>query len=57
MGHDHVLTTLTCYGQVPLDRQAEIIGGLGNVPTSAAASDAMASKIDEIHAILKNRGL
>ena len=31
MGHDHVLTTLTCYGQVPLDRQAKIMhdGGCG----------------------------
>lgn len=28
LGHEHVLTTLTSYGKVPEDRQAEIIRGL-----------------------------
>jgi integrase len=34
LGHEGVLTTLTNYGAVPADRQAEIIRNLGNAPVS-----------------------
>lgn len=32
IGHDHVMTTFTSYGEVSPARQAEIIGNLGNKP-------------------------
>lgn len=50
LGHDHVATTFTSYGQVPAHRQAEIIRGLGapKVPDAALAV--------EIAAILRRHG-
>ncbi len=32
VGHDNVMTTFMSYGQVPCERQAEIIQGLGSAP-------------------------
>jgi len=42
IGHAHVLTTLTSYGQVPTHRQGELIKGLG-VERDGARPDAIAS--------------
>jgi integrase/recombinase XerD len=47
MGHDSPLTTLNSYGHVTIERQAEIISGLGNPLPSAAPMDDMAEKIAE----------
>lgn len=38
LGHEHVLTTFTSYGRVSLNRQAEIIGELGQTHDTEAGS-------------------
>lgn len=43
IGHAHVLTTLTSYGQVPTHRQGELIRGLGEERGGGAHPDAIAS--------------
>ena len=43
IGHAHVLTTLTSYGQVPTHRQGELIRGLGAERGGGARPDAIAS--------------
>jgi integrase len=47
MGHDKPLTTLNSYGHVSIERQAEIIGGLGRRQPAVTPDDAMADKIAE----------
>jgi len=47
MGHDKPLTTLNSYGHVSIERQGEIIAGLGRRQPSATPDDAMADKIAE----------
>lgn len=47
MGHDKPLTTFNSYGQVTIERQAEIINGLSNPPPATAPMDDMVEKIAE----------
>jgi len=52
LGHEHVMTTFNSYGNVALDRQGEIIGGLGN-PTQREADDLMRGFADFIKGKVK----
>lgn len=45
MAHDQPLTTLNSYGQVTIERQAEIITGLRHKKLTATPEDAIADKI------------
>ncbi len=47
IGHDSPLTTLTNYGPLPIERQAELIRNLGQKPSTVASDEAMADKIAE----------
>ena len=53
LGHERVLTTLTSYGTVPAERQAELIRNLGK-PRSESADDwlvaALAETVRSFHA-------
>ena len=47
IGHDSPLTTLNCYGPLPIERQAELIRSMGQKQPNTAPDDAMAEKIAE----------
>jgi hypothetical protein len=51
LGHDEVLTTFYSYGAVAVDRQAEIILGLGN-SEAASPKPSDTDTISEIEAML-----
>lgn len=54
MGHDHVLTTLNCYGQVTVERQSELIRQIAAASVAANPPDDMAQDIAErVHALLR----
>jgi integrase len=55
MGHDKPLTTFNSYGQVSVERQAEIIGSLAETKPTAMSEGDIAAKINEIYAMLKGR--
>jgi integrase len=48
IGHEHVLTTFTSYGEVPLSRQAEIIRSLRAQELGDNASSILAAEIVEL---------
>ncbi|WP_430419353.1 site-specific integrase [Phenylobacterium sp.] len=50
-GHEHVLTTFTSYGAVPVSRQAELIRGLGRSADGASNDDLAA----DLEALLAKR--
>ena len=51
LGHDHVATTFSSYGQVPSHRQAEILHGLG---VAKAKRNAI---VDDLAAVLSAHGV
>lgn len=57
MGHDSLVTTLNSYGHVTIERQAEIINGLGNPASSIAPMHDMAEKIAEKVAAMLGKSL
>lgn len=55
LGHDEVLTTLTSYGQVPLQKQAELLGRLGEHREPNADSDEVERVLRQILASRRRR--
>ena len=49
MGHDKPLTMLNSYGQVSVERQAEIIGTLGRRQPQLTPDEHRAARIAEMH--------
>jgi hypothetical protein len=48
LGHDEVLTTLTSYGAVPRQRQAELIGSLATTTNSSDNSAWLLQRIEAL---------
>lgn len=57
LGHEHVLTTLTAYGKIPLHEQGRLIREAFSIPATASGGDDAPLTVADLEALLKSKGI